>query len=262
MAGFFACAYLFDLLVFLGTLAFDKLTHRAVPAEVARLSGFAWVNFATAVMSAGLWWAAKSPRISASRLHTITLIFEVAICFVSATLSYWLYYIDTGLIPNLTWVPAIVIMFPLIMPGPPRRMTLAAVAAGAMSPLALLILDVTGKVNVENGNGYAPALAGSIFAVAFAHLGSRVIYGLGREVAKARAMGSYQLEERLGAGGMGEVWRAKHRLLARTAAIKLIRPTLVGNASGGVSEKARQRFEREAQAIARLRSPHTVDLFD
>jgi serine/threonine-protein kinase len=70
------------------------------------------------------------------------------------------------------------------------------------------------------------------------------------------------LEERLGMGGMGEVWRAKHRLLARTAAVKLIRPTIVGNASAGVSEQARQRFEREAQAIARLRSPHTVDLFD
>jgi serine/threonine-protein kinase len=98
------------------------------------------------------------------------------------------------------------------------------------------------------------------FAVAFAYVGSRVIYGLGREVARARAMGSYQLEERLGEGGMGEVWRAQHRLLARTAAVKLIRPAL--GAAVGVSDQARHRFEREAQAIARLRSPHTVDLFD
>jgi len=66
----------------------------------------------------------------------------------------------------------------------------------------------------------------------------------------------------LGAGGMGEVWRARHRMLARTAAIKLIRPTLAGNASAGMSDQARQRFEREAQSIARLRSPHTVDVFD
>ncbi len=262
LAGFFACAYLFDLLVFLGTEAFYSLTDRAIPEGVTRVAGFAWVNFGSALMSAGLFWAAKSPRISATRLHTITLIYEVAICFISAMLTFWLSYLDTGLIPNLTWVPAIVIMFPLIMPGPPRRMTLAAVIAGAMAPLALLLLDVTGRVRVEDGNGYAPALAGSIFAIAVAYMGSRVIYGLGREVAKARAMGSYQLEERLGQGGMGEVWRAKHRLLARTAAIKLIRPTLADSAGGGVSEQARQRFEREAQAIARLRSPHTVDLFD
>ena len=103
---------------------------------------------------------------------------------------------------------------------------------------------------------------GPLFAVFFAYLGARVIYGLGREVAKARAMGSYQLEEKLGQGGMGEVWRARHRLLARPAAIKLIRSTTAGNTGAGVPEETLQRFEREAQAIAGLRSPHTVDLFD
>jgi serine/threonine-protein kinase len=51
-------------------------------------------------------------------------------------------------------------------------------------------------------------------------------------------------------------------MLARPAAIKLIRPSLAGNAHGGVSEAAARRFEREAQVIARLRSPHTVELFD
>jgi eukaryotic-like serine/threonine-protein kinase len=61
---------------------------------------------------------------------------------------------------------------------------------------------------------------------------------------------------------MGEVWRARHRMLARPAAIKLIRPSFAGNARAGVSEEAVRRFEREAQAIARLRSPHTVELFD
>jgi len=253
---------MFDVLIFLGTLVHNRVTHQPLPEDFATTLVFSTVNFGTAVMSAGLWWAAKSARISASRLNTITLIFEVAICLISATLTFWITYLDTGHIPNLTWVPAIVIMFPLIIPGPPRRMTVAAVAAGAMSPLALLILDVTGRVEVAKGDGYAPAVVASIFAIALAHMGARVIYGLGREIAKARAMGSYQLEERLGQGGMGEVWRAKHRLLARTAAIKLIRPTLVGDGAGGVSEQARQRFEREAQAIARLRSPHTVDLFD
>ncbi|NOT07723.1 MAG: serine/threonine protein kinase, partial [Gemmatimonadales bacterium] len=57
-------------------------------------------------------------------------------------------------------------------------------------------------------------------------------------------------------GGMGEVWRARHRLLARPAAIKIIRPFLTAN------QDAVARFGREAQAIASLRSPHTVDLFD
>ena len=92
-----------------------------------------------------------------------------------------------------------------------------------------------------------------------AYVGARVLFALGNEVRKARELGSYRLLERLGEGGMGEVWRARHRLLARPAAIKLIRllasPSIVG------SETA-SRFEREAQAIASLRSPHTIDLFD
>src|SRR5256885_9893484 len=57
-------------------------------------------------------------------------------------------------------------------------------------------------------------------------------------------------------------WRARHRMLARPAAIKLIRPSLNAKAPGGASTEALRRFEREAQVTARLRSPHTVELFD
>jgi len=59
---------------------------------------------------------------------------------------------------------------------------------------------------------------------------------------------------------MGEVWKASHRLLARPAAIKLIRSSMPGHA--GTSDELRRRFEREAQVIAQLRSAHTVTLFD
>jgi serine/threonine-protein kinase len=61
---------------------------------------------------------------------------------------------------------------------------------------------------------------------------------------------------------MGEVWRARHRMLARPAAIKLMRGSIARTARAGASAEAARRFEREAQVIARLRSPHTVDLFD
>jgi DNA-binding NtrC family response regulator/putative methionine-R-sulfoxide reductase with GAF domain len=74
---------------------------------------------------------------------------------------------------------------------------------------------------------------------------------------EAISLGSYRLVERIGSGGMGEVWLAKHHLLARPAAVKLIRAgpercpdTLV------------QRFQREAHVTATLRSPNTVQLYD
>jgi DNA-binding NtrC family response regulator len=72
-------------------------------------------------------------------------------------------------------------------------------------------------------------------------------------------VGSYSLIERLGSGGMGEVWLARHQLLARPAAVKIVREAAIGIEDGPV---LRQRFAREAQATAELQSPHTVQLFD
>jgi serine/threonine-protein kinase len=134
----------------------------------------------------------------------------------------------------------------------------AAIAAGLMSPLALGLLDIWGKVT-PSADDYYRSIIHSAFGVGFAYMGARVVYRLSREVAAARELGSYRLEERLGQGGMGEVWRARHRMLARPAAIKLIRPAVDGR---GVTDELQRRFEQEAQAIARLRSPHTVELFD
>ena len=78
---------------------------------------------------------------------------------------------------------------------------------------------------------------------------------------RAREIGSYELMERIGEGGMGEVWRAKHRLLARPAAIKLIRSDVLG-AGQRTREAIVRRFEREAQDTATLGSPHTIDVYD
>jgi serine/threonine protein kinase/ABC-type amino acid transport substrate-binding protein len=74
-------------------------------------------------------------------------------------------------------------------------------------------------------------------------------------------LGAYELQEMLGAGGMGEVWRARHQSLSRAAAVKLIRvEALQGDAED--AEHVLVRFQREARATAALRSPHTVELYD
>ncbi|HKE20360.1 MAG TPA: serine/threonine-protein kinase [Kofleriaceae bacterium] len=97
--------------------------------------------------------------------------------------------------------------------------------------------------------------------IAMATVATRILYDLRRSVREARELGQYALEEKLGAGGMGEVWRARHRFLVRAAAIKLIRPDLL-DASRGDPGLPLRRFEREALATAALRSPHTVQLYD
>ena len=81
------------------------------------------------------------------------------------------------------------------------------------------------------------------------------------QLKNAREVGSYELIERIGAGGMGEVWRARHRLLACPAAIKLIRSSALGE-SLRAREPLMRRFEREARETAALGSIHTIDVYD
>ncbi len=78
--------------------------------------------------------------------------------------------------------------------------------------------------------------------------------------ARAKELGSYRLVAKLGAGGMGEVWRAEHRMLARSAAIKLIRTDTVRDPKQ--LDEIRERFRREAQTLASMKSRHTIEIFD
>ena len=91
-----------------------------------------------------------------------------------------------------------------------------------------------------------------------AFLFGRRTYGMMIAAHNAVELGSYRLVSRIGEGGMGEVWKASHQMLARAAAIKLVRPS----ATARQSEMAVRRFKREANVIASLQSPHTVYLYD
>jgi serine/threonine-protein kinase len=87
-------------------------------------------------------------------------------------------------------------------------------------------------------------------------LGARTMYRLRREAAEARQLGQYRLLERLGAGGMGEVYLAEHQLLKRPCAVKLIRSDC------GTDPRALARFEREVRLTATLSHPNTVEIYD
>ena len=157
---------------------------------------------------------------------------------------------------GVPWVTALILVFPVLVPMRPLSALGLGLVMAALSPLAMwthvLLL------------GYEPPQLGPLldaFPFLFAFVAAfvaAVVDRLGREVGRARRLGAYTLERQLGSGGMGEVWQASHRFLARPAAVKLVRPPR----SGVDSRTLLERFEREAQATAALKSPHTVHVYD
>jgi eukaryotic-like serine/threonine-protein kinase len=208
----------------------------------------------------------RSPRVSLPTAMGLGLAFEIVSSYAIAAAEFadpMALETHRGFL-GLSWVAVWVVLFTVVVPTSPRRAVLAALASVSAVPVVIGLVLASGKVSVR----LDPAMffVGVVFpyllVVGMAYVGARVVYNLGTELKRARELGSYRLEAKLGQGGMGEVWRARHRMLARPAAIKLIRPSSVGGGAGAVSADAVRRFEREAQVIARLRSPHTVDLFD
>ncbi len=151
------------------------------------------------------------------------------------------------------------LLVPVLIPMKSSKQIFAATGTTLMLPLVSKTL-VTLGVPVDQPAVWVTTMPVAVCGAMGVVIG-QVLYDLGRSVGEARLMGNYELVSRLGTGGMGEVWRAEHRLLARPAAVKLIHPELLTH-EGKKLEAAQARFEREARATATLKSPHTVELYD
>ena len=164
--------------------------------------------------------------------------------------------------PQISWIGAVILMFSAIVPSTRTKTLLAGLVAASMNPVGMLWARAQGYWNFGPASNALLMHYPDYLLVGVAVVISHVVTTLGRQVAKAREMGSYQLGELLGRGGMGEVYKASHRMLARPAAIKLIRPEMLGGTDLAVAARAIARFRREAEAAAHLQSAHTVDLYD
>ena len=136
----------------------------------------------------------------------------------------------------------------------PHVVASAYVLAMADNLLIPAALDQLTRADIAYGN-FLNTIAWSGIAVTISTVGSGVIFGLRAEADKVRRLGQYTLEEKIGEGGMGSVYRASHAMLRRPTAIKLLRPEKTG-------EDSIQRFEREVQLTARLSHPSTIAIFD
>jgi serine/threonine-protein kinase len=159
--------------------------------------------------------------------------------------------------PMPFWI-LLIFTYATFIPNNWRRAALV-IGAMALAPIALVIGMVL--VYPEVRAAMTPmmfvqyALTMGVAAVA-AVVGTHLINALRREAFEAKQLGQYRLIAPLGAGGMGEVYLAEHRMLKRPCAVKLIRAEQAGD------PQVLARFEREVQNTARLSHWNTIEIYD
>ncbi len=214
-------------------------------------------NLLVVFLSGATWGVTRWRRLAVvSRLRVGTAYLLVIALLVSLTDHADHFWVN-GHRPNgIPWVSALILTFPVIIPMRPHRALLLGLGMAATSPLAMISHRYLLGYSTPNSTVLFESFP-FLFALVAGYT-ARIMQQLGSEVGHARQLGAYTLKSQIGAGGMGEVWSASHRYLARPAAIKLVNALAAGSSQRALPE----RFEREAQATAALKSPHTVQVYD
>ena len=158
---------------------------------------------------------------------------------------------------NMRWF-VLIVLYGTFIPNTWRRCALVVGILVAI-PLSLNAWSACACPVMSPVTGVSPMLDSVILlgvAAAIAIFGSYKISVLQQEAVMARELGQYRLKEKLGSGGMGEVYLGEHVMLRRQCAVKLIRPDQAGDPTN------LQRFEREVKAMATLTHWNTVEVYD
>ena len=242
-----------------------------VAARAMNPGGLQWQRFGAtdamalggATMSLALYAYARRSRRSPQAILDLGLGYLVVTSLLLALMIHW----DpmpghAPITPGISWTGVVLLMFAALVPSTPWKTLVAGLVAVSMNPLSMLVARARGTWPFESAADALLMHVPDFLLVPVAVVIAHVVTSLGQQVARAREMGSYELGPLLGRGGMGEVYRATHRMLARPAAIKLIRADALGTGPTSDARRAIARFRREAEAAATLRSPHTVELYD
>lgn len=255
---FFAIAGI-SLVFFLLHNLLEVLSGNLTPGQVITLPLNHW-HLAGVLLAAALAGVLRVTQPSAALLGWIDALGSVAILGCDDMMAYTLLGVPAprfDLVITLAYV-LYQMTRAVIVPSTVRR-TLLICFIGALPLLIMAWLLATHAPDAWTSGRtmYAPLYTALwCFDSAIpAALASSVIYGLRQQVRKAKQLGPYTLEERLGEGGMGTVYRARHALLRRPTAVKLLRPDRAG-------EAALRRFEREVQLTSQLSHPNTVSIYD
>jgi serine/threonine-protein kinase len=130
----------------------------------------------------------------------------------------------------------------------------AVISSATFIPMVIAAI-MLGEQELPRAAIVLGAITFSVVATALATIGSQIIYGLRQRVSEEMQLGQYTLDRKIGEGGMGVVYRARHALLRRPTALKLLHPR-------HIDPETLERFEREVQLMSQLTHPNTVAIFD
>jgi eukaryotic-like serine/threonine-protein kinase len=151
----------------------------------------------------------------------------------------------------------LILTYGTFMPNTWKR---GAAVMVTMALVPFVVLAVQRRLSPEvaallDASGTSSPVPLPLVAALVSTYGTHIINSARREAFKARQFGQYRLLERLGGGGMGEVYKAEHILLKRPCAMKLIKPESEADATIA-------RFEKEVMATAKLTHWNTIEIFD
>ncbi len=213
-------------------------------------------------VSLGVFLLARGRKIPPARVNDAGLGYFVIVALLISLFEQWQPRPPDVAQTGFPWVCLWIVLYPMVVPLRGGRFVLAVLVAAAGVPMAMLLSVAIHGSGLPGATALIWLMVPTALAAALAVYPTPFIHRLETEAARARELGSYQLVALLGEGGMGEVWKAHHRLLAREAAIKLVHPDLLGGRDPRARQLALQRFEREAEITASLRSPNTVQVYD
>ena len=234
------------------------LTNLVATLGFYHYSNLALANVVHASMVAAslvMAWMARTGALTPQRLLVTGLGYEIVMALGISIGDHLepLSFSDPPL-QAISWLCLLIAIFPLLVPAPTKWSLFAALVSATTWPLCYFIAILAGnpagpahRVVLDSLEAYI-AVVVALFTTVW--------------IRRLHELGSYQLVERLDRGGMGEIWRAQHRMLARPVAIKLIRPELLGARTPLEAAALVGRFKREAEATAALHSSHTVALHD
>ena len=248
----------------IGIVSFALLA-RILQPEVARAQKILLVRVdlvAGVLISLAMIALERSRSLRATSILRVGLAYQVLVAAAIAVVENAMPWEAGDIVRGASSITVWLVAFALLVPAPPVPAALFSVAAAATGPLIHYLVSTPLGLPVAPANRLLIYYGPCFLAALVAALMNLRILKLEAAAARAREMGSYELDSLLARGGMGEVWRARHRLLKREAAVKLIRREMLQAQTGRDADALLKRFEQEARATASLRSPHTVALYD